>query len=145
MLLVCICVNISFSIFYDPSMLTNSGFGSDSLRVASSRQFEHFRFWSYAFSAHPAGLRSTHCVFLRSLLVGVFLVVSRSTHSCTHTLLLTAPLHIVVSILAHSRNVIISRLPLIHFHHFCTSLATFLGHLGQKKTKQNTHKDIGSW
>ena len=78
MLLVCVCVNISFSVFYDPSMLTNSGSGSDSLRVASCRHFEHFRFWSRAFSAHPAGLRSTHRVFLRSLLVGV------SFRSCWH-------------------------------------------------------------
>ena len=102
-------------------MLTDSETGFDSLRVASSGHCEHFRFWSRAFSAHPAGLRSTHCVFLRILLLGVsfrscwrrflfiqsfcvsscsivrlavFLVVSRSTLSCTPTLLLTAHSHI---------------------------------------------------
>ena len=108
-------VCVSFSVFFVPSVLTDSGSGCG--------HCEHFRFWSRAFSAHPAGLRSTHCVFLRSLLVGVsfrscwhrfpstrsfsvsfcvgscsthcvflrsllvgvFLVVSRNTLSCTHT------------------------------------------------------------
>ena len=81
--LFCICV--SFSVLFGPLVLTGSGSGSDCLCVASSRHCEHCRFRSRAFSAHPAGLRSTHCVFLRSLLVGVFLVVSRNTLSCTHT------------------------------------------------------------
>ena len=66
--LVCVCV--SFSVFFVPSVLTDSGSGCG--------HCEHFRFWSRAFSAHPAGLRSTHCVFLRSLLVGV------SFRSCWH-------------------------------------------------------------
>ena len=69
--LVCIC--LSFSVFFGPSVLTDSGSGSDSLRVASSGHCEHFRFRSRAFSTHSAGLHSTHFVFLRSLLVGVFL------------------------------------------------------------------------
>ena len=59
-------------------MLTDSGSCSNSLRVASFGHYEHFRFRSRAFSAHPAGLRSTHCVILRSLLVGV------SFRSCWH-------------------------------------------------------------
>ena len=74
-----VCVYISFSVFFfGPSVLTDSGSSSDSLCVASSGHCEHFRFWSRAFSAHPAGLCSTHCVFLRSLLVGV------SFRSCWH-------------------------------------------------------------
>ena len=72
--LVCVC--ISFSVFYGPSLLTNPGSDSDSgsgsLRAAYSRTI------SCAFSAHPAGLRSTHCVFVRSLLVGF------SFRSCWH-------------------------------------------------------------
>ena len=71
-------VCVSFSVFFVPSVLTDSGSGSDCLCVASSRHCEHCRFRSRAFSAHPAGLRSTHCVFLRSLLVGV------SFRSCWH-------------------------------------------------------------
>ena len=74
--LFCICV--SFSVLFGPLVLTDSGSGSDCLCVASSRHCEHCRFRSRAFSAHPAGLRSTHCVFLRSLLVGV------SFRSCWH-------------------------------------------------------------
>ena len=72
--LVCVC--ISFSVFYGPSLLTNFGSGSDSgsdsLRVASYGTIY------YAFLAHPAGLRFTHCVFVHSLLV------SFSFWSCWH-------------------------------------------------------------
>ena len=72
------CICISFSVCLDPSVLTNSCSYSDFLPVASSRHCEYFRFRSRACSAHPAGLRSTHRVFLRSLLVGV------SFRSCWH-------------------------------------------------------------
>ena len=112
---------IAFSVFFGLLVLTDSGSSFDSLSIASFGHCEHFRFRSRAFSAHPAGLRSTHCVFLRILLLGVsfrscwrrflfiqsfcvsscsivrlavFLVVSRSTLSCTPMLLLTTHSHI---------------------------------------------------